>query len=82
MNRPQISIPGSIKIVISDLSLEHDDPYCVSAIYEDGFISLVIFTLFMQYMVYVDACTGEICGLMTEPVDFVENEKACECSGF
>lgn len=73
MRKPQITISEAIRIAFSYSRLEYDEPYCVSAIYEDHYIALVVFTLFQQYEYYVDAVSGEVIGVMSEPLSFNED---------
>lgn len=80
MNRPEISITEAIRIAVAHSRLENDDPYCVSALYEDDYISLVVYTLYQRYEFYVDAFSGEVSGIMSEPIDFIEDEEAEICA--
>lgn len=80
MNRPRISIEEAIRIAVAHARLEHDEPYCASAIVEDGFIALAVFTLFQRYEFYVDADSGEVLGIMSEPVLFPENDDDAMCA--
>lgn len=80
MNRLQITIPEAIKIAVSFSNLMNNDPYCVSALYEDDLIALVIFTLFQRYEFYVNAGSGEVVGMMSEPTDSDEIEEAKICA--
>ena len=80
MFKPQISILDAIKIAISYSRIELDDPYCVSAIYEDTIIALVINTLYQRYEFYVDSCSGEVLGIMSEPADYSEIIESALCA--
>lgn len=73
MNKSRITISEAIRIAVRFSRLDHDEPYCVSAIYEDDTIALVVFTLFQRYEFYVDACSGEVLGIMSEPAYFIDN---------
>lgn len=80
MNRPKITITEAIRIAVGYSNLENDAPYCVSALYEDDYIALVVYTLYQRYEFYVDALSGEVCGIMSEPIDFSEDEEAEICA--
>ena len=80
MNRPQITIPEAIRIAVSYSKLESSEPYCVSAIYDSNYIELVIYTLFQRYDFYVDSRSGEVSGIMSEPIEPDVNEEAKICA--
>lgn len=80
MDRPEITITEAIRLAVSFSKLENNDPYCVSALYEDNYIALVIYTLFQRYDFYVDASSGEVVGMICEPTDPVEIEEAKICA--
>ncbi len=54
-----------------------DGNYCCEYIcLESGYYRMIVSTLMLRYEFYVDACTGEVCGINTEPVIDVTEQAA------
>lgn len=67
MNRPKKSITDAINIALRDAGIENDAPFCVRAVYEDGYFALTIYTLLQKYDFYVHGASGEVTGMISEP---------------
>lgn len=79
MKIPKITITDAINIAIKYSSIQNDEPCCVSAVYEDGFFALTVYTLFQKYEFYVQGTDGEVAGVISEPLLCFEDEcfKSC-----
>lgn len=80
MIKPQITISEAIRIAVGYSRLELDEPYCVSAVCEDDTIALVVFTLYQRYEFYVDSASGEVLGVMSEPLNLFEKQDDALCA--
>lgn len=72
MNRPQITLSDAIIAAITHSNIENDEPCCVRAVYMNGYFDLAVYTLYQKYDFYVDAFSGEVSGIMSEPLDSCE----------
>ena len=81
MNRPQITITEAIRSAVLYANIENDEPFCASALYEEGSFALVIYTFYQKYEFYVDSRSGEVLGILSEPMfDLPEEEGAVLCA--
>ena len=78
MKKPTIKITDAINIAVKYACIENDDPYCVSAVYESGYFALTIYTAFQKYEFYVNSYTGELDGIISEPMLLLD-EESCRC---
>ena len=80
MNRPEINITDAIDLAVSYAGIGNDAPCCVSAVYEDEFFALTIYTDYQKCEFYVHGSTGEIAGFMSEPVFCPCPERSAICA--
>ena len=81
MNRPQITITEAIQTAVRYARIENDEPFCASAICEENTIALIIYTFYQKYEFYVDSCSGEVLGIMSEPMfELSEEELSALCA--
>ena len=59
--------------------IENEDFECLFKQYEDGLYHFLVHTTWMQYEFYVEAGTGEVLGIQTEPLVYWED--LCPCEG-
>lgn len=62
-----ISVFEAYKNAVAYAHLEENAPQCVMAELENGLYELEIRTVLMHYDFYVDAVTGEVMGMDSEP---------------
>ena len=53
-------------------SIQNDEPCCLSSRYTDGLFHFIVSTLYLRYEFYVDAESGEVLGIDTEPLPYEE----------
>lgn len=81
MNNNQITITEAIQSAVRYAGIENDMPFCASAICEESTISLTVYTFYQKYEFYVDSCSAEVVGLLSEPMfDLFEEEGAGLCA--
>ncbi len=56
-----------------------DEPRCLSAEYDSGLHRFLVTTLFMRYEFYVDALSGEVLGIDTQPLPYRETPELISC---
>lgn len=80
MNRPEINISDAINIAVRYAGFENDEPCCVSAVYEGDFFALTVYTVFQKYEFYVHGTSGEVTGMISEPILCFEDERCRICA--
>jgi len=50
--------------------IKNDEPFCLSRTYADELYHFVVRTFYMRYEFYVDAVSGEVLGISTEPLSY------------
>ena len=81
MKRPKITITEAIQAAVCYARIENDEPFCASALYEEDFFALVIYTFYQRYEFYVDSGSGEVLGILSEPMfDLPEEKGAVLCA--
>ena len=81
MKNNQITINDAIQSAVRYAGIENDMPFCASAICEESAISLTVYTFYQKYEFYVDSCSGEVLGIMSEPMfELSEEELSALCA--
>lgn len=81
MNINQITITEAIQSAVRYAGIENDMPFCASALCEESTIALIIYTFYQKYEFYVDSRSGEVLGILSEPMfDLPEEEGAVLCA--
>lgn len=62
-----ITVFEAYKNAVAYARLEDNAPQCVTARLENDLYELEVRTILMRYDILVDACTGEVVGLSSEP---------------
>ncbi len=62
-----ITVFEAYRNAVAYAQLENNAPQCVAAELEGGLYDLEIRTVLMRYDIFVDALTGEVVGLNSEP---------------
>lgn len=62
-----ITVFEAYKNAVAYAHLEDNAPQCVAARLENDLYELEVRTILMRYDIFVDACTGEVVGLNSEP---------------
>ncbi len=61
-----------LNIALTYAGIENNEPRCLSNSCCNGFYHIVVWTPYLKYEFYVDALTGEVAGIGTEPVPYQE----------
>ena len=62
----------ALNIALTYAGIENTEPRCLSNSYRNGFYHITVWTPYLKYEFYVDALTGEVAGIDTEPVPYQE----------
>ena len=66
-----------MQAVLAFANIENDEPVCQTIRYDEGLYYLVLRTLCLRYEFYVDAANGEVLGISTEPLPYMESINMC-----
>ena len=69
----------ALQLAISYANIAGDEPRCLSAEYDSGLHHFLVTTLFMRYEFYVDALSGEVLGIDTQPLPYRETPELISC---
>ena len=62
----------ALLIALNDAGIENNEFRCLSNCYRDGFFQIAIWTPYLKYEFFVDAVSGDVAGIATEPVPYQE----------
>ena len=67
----------ALRSAIAYAELKNAEPRCTSGSYADGLFHFIVTTLYLRYEFYVDAVSGEVLGISTEPLSYLETLGLC-----
>ena len=67
----------ALRCAIIYTNIGNDEPVCISGNLADGLFHFIVTTLYLRYEFYVDAVSGEILGISTEPLSYLETLRLC-----
>ena len=76
-NTIKLTPDQALQCVIAYAELKNDEPVCTSCSFTDGLFHFIVTTLYLRYEFYVDAVSGEVLGISTEPLSYLETLRLC-----
>ncbi len=74
-NKIQLTPAQALQCAIAYAEIKNDEPVCTSGTYADGLYHFIVTTLYLRYEFYIDAVKGEVLGISTEPLSYLETLK-------
>ena len=76
-NTIKLTPDQALRCAIAYAELKNDEPVCTSCGFADGLFRFIVTTLYLRYEFYVDAVSGEVLGISTEPLSYPEALNLC-----
>ena len=76
-NTIKLTPDQALRCAIAYAELKNNEPVCTSCSFTDGLFRFSVTTLYLRYEFYVDAVSGEILGISTEPLSYPETLNLC-----
>ncbi len=76
-NEKRLTREQALDRALNDAGISNAENLCLLNRYVDGLYEIVVHTLYLRYEAYVDAQTGEVLGLNTEPLPYPETLSLC-----
>lgn len=78
-NEKRLTREQALDRALNDAGIANAEIRCLLNRYADGLYEIVVHTPYLKYEAYVDAQTGEVLGLNTEPLPYPETLSLCSC---
>ena len=62
----------ALNIALTYAGIENSEYHCLSNEYDGGFFRIAVWTPYLKYEFFVDAASGDVAGIATEPVPYQE----------
>lgn len=62
----------ALNIALTYAGIENNEPHCLSNVFLSGFYQVAVWTPYLKYEFFVDAASGDVAGIATEPVPYQE----------
>ena len=76
-NTLKLTTDQALQSAIAYAEIKNDEPRCASGSFADGVYHFIVTTLYLRYEFYVDAVSGEVLGISTEPLSYPEALNLC-----
>ncbi len=76
-NTLKLTTDQALQSAIAYAEIKNDEPRCASGSLADGVYHFIVTTLYLRYEFYVDAVSGEVLGISTEPLSYLETLMLC-----
>ena len=76
-NTLKLTTDQALQSAIAYAEIENDEPRCASGSFAGGLYHFIVTTLYLRYEFYVDAVSGEVLGISTEPLSYPEALNLC-----
>ncbi len=76
-NTMKLTTDQALQSAIAYAEIKNDEPRCTSGSFADGIYHFIVTTLYLRYEFYVDAVSGEVLGISTEPLSYLEMLRLC-----
>ncbi len=78
-NRKHLTREQALGKVLNAADIANVENRCLLVRYLNGLYEIVVRTSYLKYEAYVDGETGEVLGLITEPLPYPEMLSLCGC---
>ena len=76
-NTLKLTTDQALQSAIAYAEIENDEPRCASGSFAGGLYHFIVTTQYLRYEFYVDAVSGEVLGISTEPLSYPETLNLC-----
>ena len=76
-NTLKLTTDQALQSAIAYAEIKNDEPRCASGSFAYGVYHFIVTTLYLRYEFYVDAVSGEVLGISTEPLSYLETLRLC-----